>query len=165
MTTLIVTRERVWAFIVHAPIITIIWGSYILCTALTATEPLVDVFSKKMGSLHSLPITPLLFTFMTIPISLFVYRMQQRSSFVKAHATQAYFFNVSLLQWYACCLVTIMLGKYLSSPALVKAGFLILTFASANCFVQAVLAMHAALMGKPFQYHFITKRLLWRHSR
>lgn len=165
MASFIVTRERVWAFIVHAPIITIIWASYIVFVAVTSSEPVLDVIAKKMASLHTIPVTPLLFTFLTIPISLLIHQMQRRSSFVKAHAAQAYQFNISLLLWYACCLATIFVGKYLSSSALVKAGFFILSFASGNCFIQAMLGMRAALMGKLFQYHFVTRLFTRRPLR
>lgn len=157
MASLISSRERAWALVVHAPIITIIWVSYIGYLVARSNESLLDVISQHFFSRHSLPIMPLLFTFMTIPISLFIYQAQRRSSFVKAHANQAYLFNVSLMQWYACCLTAVVIGEYLTSSALVKAGFLILSCVSVNCFIQAMLGMRAALMGKPYNYRFVTR--------
>ncbi|MFA6526950.1 MAG: hypothetical protein WCT20_00825 [Candidatus Babeliales bacterium] len=156
MASLISTRERAWALVVHAPIITIIWVGYIVFKLLNSSRPFLTVIAEHVTSLNSLPITPLLFTLMTIPISLFVYRVQRRSQFVKTHATQAYLFNVSLMRWYGCCLVTVLAGQFLHIPMLAKAGFFLLSCASINCFIQATFGMRAAITGKPFKYYFVS---------
>lgn len=157
MPTLIPFKQRVWAFVVHAPIITLIWVCYIVCRLLRTTQSLQNIIAQHIASSSSLPITPLLFSVMTIPISLFVYQAQRRSPFVKAHATQAYVFNVSLIRWYVFCLAMVIASHFLCAPLLANVGLFVVTCASINCFVQATLGMRAAVMGVPFNYYFVSR--------
>ena len=156
MPTLIPLKQRAWALVVHAPIITLIWACYIVFKLLRTTQSLQNIIAQHIASCSSLPITPLLFSVITIPISLFVYQAQRRSSFVKAHATQAYVFNLSLMRWYVFCLVMVITGHFLHVPLLANVGLFIVSCASINCFIQATLGMRAAANGVPFNYYFVS---------
>lgn len=165
MAKIVSFQERAWAFAVHAPIITIIWVSFIAYKMLRSSEPIFDFIQRHLTTSNSLPITPLLFTLLTVPISLFIHHMQRQSSFVKTHAHQAYIFNISLLQWYASCFGTILIAQFFHAPIITKISVFIVSCVSLNCFIQASFGMRAVTMGNPFKYRYLMPWVVQHFSR
>jgi hypothetical protein len=155
---MITRTERLWACAAHIPFITIIWFSYLLYTVLMAHEPILEGLYKNFFTQHAIPITPLLLTLCSIPISLFIYHAQGKSSFVKEQAIQAYRFDISLLKWYGLSLIFILVGQYTLITLLTDVGFMVITFTSLNCFIQALLGIITVFNGKSYCYRYLEFR-------
>ena len=146
-------HDRFWSVIAHIPIVTIIWTGYMVyCKIVYDCEFFVLLQKYQSGSLHSLPITPIVLTLLSVPIALGIQRMQKAYPCARNNAHQAYLFNMWLLQSYAIALCIAALGLYFNyQPVLLTAALSVL-FIGFNCLVQATLGIVTAWKGRVYRY-------------
>lgn len=159
MDTLTIKEQR-WGALAHVPIITIVWSCYLLYRYWYGQGLNGSLFDFHIVSVKSLPITPILFTLMSLPISLSIRRLNKESNFVKENATEAYRFSIWLLKIYMVCFLVAFLGLYFSVRFLLLVSEITGLVMTLFCFVQAVMGVYTTLtLGRVYHYWYPRRAL------
>jgi hypothetical protein len=151
-------KERLWATLPHIPVITIIWTSYLLYRSIWSNQPFPNFNIFHITDVSSLPITPVLLTFCSLPIGLSIMHLKRRSSFVHDNAEEVYQFNIWLLKAYSIMFLAVFAGFIFKfSPLIMAAGIVALAI-SILCIIQAIIAINTSLRGHVFHYWYPWKK-------
>lgn len=145
-------KERFWGCLAHMPIVTIIWISYLTYRQFYNGGFAGKLLSLKMISLSSLPITPILLTVLSIPISLAIKATQKKSVFASSNAQAAFIFNVWLLKCYATSFIFAAIGIFTAIKLIVLSAGIIVFLLSLLCLIQSIMGIFTAYNGKIFHY-------------
>ncbi len=150
---------RIWGCAAHIPIITIIWASYVLYRNFSQGGGFTSLFQLHVG--NSLPITPIILTLCSIPISLSIMYTKRKSWFVHDNAQEAYHFNIWLLKIYSVLFIGLLIGNYLSIKMLILACSTTAILVALLCFQQSIHGIITALFyGNVFRYWYpLRKRI------
>jgi hypothetical protein len=154
----ITLKDRCWGSLAHVPIITIIWSCYLLYRYWYGPGIHGSIFDFHVINVKSLPITPIIFTLLSIPISVSIKRLNQQVIFVRENAQEAYLFSVWLLKIYIVCFALALLGMYFSYEILVKISEGVGLFLTIFCFVQAIMGIYTATHGNVYHYWYPRKK-------
>lgn len=150
-------NERIWASAVHMPTLTIIWTAYFGYYALLS-DAFFGFLRQSLFALDKIPVTPLIFTGISIVISQVIYMLNTRSAYVQDQALEAYKFNKSLLRWYGFGFLGGMLGHWLHMPILSSLFLGLMTATSINCLIQAFLGVATTMRGEQYRYWYWFKK-------
>ena len=150
-----VLSERFLATIVHIPIITIIWTTYIWYHLWCYGDLSHSLFFTLCSHPLSSAALPLLLTLASVPISLTVMFAQKRSTFIRENAHQAFSFTLWLLKRYAVMVGVILLGKAFHTSLLGTLANMYGVLISVFCCVQSICGIVTAWQGKIYRYWFV----------
>ncbi len=147
-------QERLWGCLAHVPLITIIWGSYFLYFNYNnlSWEMLMTCF--KLPQTASLPITPIILTLCSIPISLSIMFFKKKSAFVRNNAKSAYTFNLWLIKAYIFAFAGTAIGLLLCFVWLSFACSTLVFIISLFSLQQSLIGVATALHGKIYHYWY-----------
>jgi hypothetical protein len=151
-------RERFWASLPHIPIITIVWTSYLVYRSLWSNRPFPDPTLVQANLFSTLPITPIVLTFCTLPIGLGIMHFKRRSQLVHDNAEEVYQFNIWLLKFYGLALLVAFIGLLTHTNKLVSIAGIFALLVSTLCIVQSFGGVATALRGRVFHYWYPFKK-------
>ena len=146
-------KERIWGTLAHVPIITIIWISYVAYLYFY-TDTFDGLDSTHFFNLSSPPLTPIIFTLLSLPILLSIMHFKKKSRFVYQNADNAYHFSLWLLKGYGIAFAIALIGMILKVKGITITGALLALLLSANCFYQCARGIIIALSGSIFCYWY-----------
>lgn len=146
--------ERLLGTIVHVPVITIIWTSYIWYHLWCYGDLSRSVFYGAVSHPLSSAALPLVFTVLSLPISLSIMIAKKRSSFIKENAHEAFSFTLWLIKRYCFMVIVIILGKMIPYYPLVIIANGYGIFISGFCFFQSIFGIVTAWSGNIYRYWF-----------
>lgn len=146
------TKLRVWGSIAHMPIVTIIWASYLVYRYVTLND--TDIHSFWGFDFSSVPLTPILLTLASLPISLTLMQLKKKSVFIYDNAHAAYLYNMWLLKAYVVIFITVFTGIKFSMPLLISVAEWTMAFISILTCYQSVRGVYTALNGRVFNYWY-----------
>jgi len=149
-------NERLWASAVHMPTLTLIWSIYFVYHT-CATHSLFTSLQESFFSLDKIPVTPLIFTMLSLGIAHVIRYAKPHSDFVQDQVLQAFAFNTSLLKWYGVGFLGATLGNLLKIPLITLIFFGIMTATSINCLIQAFWGVWTSMRGKSYRYWYLFK--------
>jgi hypothetical protein len=151
-------KMRLWGSLAHVPIVTIIWASYVIYRNMSQAGNFLSLFQFNLVNSHSLPITPIILTLCSIPISLSIMYAKKKSHFIYDNAQQAYRFNIWLLKTYSILFVGLLIGNVVPIKPLVFTCGIVATLIALLCFQQSLQGIITALRGNVFHYWYPFKK-------
>ena len=145
-------KERFWGCLAHVPLITIIWVGYLMYFHFQEMSLTALSSNFKIINIDSLPITPIILTLLSIPISLTIMHLQKTSAFVYANANSAYRFNIWLVTNYIIAFFFGLLGITTGIIQFMHICGTIVLIVSAISLIQACTGVVTALRGNIYRY-------------
>jgi len=108
--------------------------------------------------LSTLPITPILLTFCSLPIGLRIMHLKRRSQFVHDNAEEVYQFNVWLLKSYGIMFLAVLVGLLTHTSQLMLIASIVALAISALSIMQALTAIGVSLRGNVYHYWYPWKK-------
>jgi len=146
-------KERLWASLAHVPIITLIWSTYVMYCYYQGNWCALAAINKMLTK-PSIPITPLVFTALSIPVALTIMFLKKRSRLIHNNAREAYLFNIWLIKVYAGILLVAAVGLWLHCVAIKIAALVLGALVSLLVIQQAFCGVISAFTGKQYQYWY-----------
>lgn len=147
-------KTRIWATIAHIPLITIIWGIYVVYVVDWSSTTEIASLDMLKQQCSSVPTRPLIFTICSLPISLSIMFLKKRSAFIKGNAEEAFHFNIWLLKQYLISASGIFIGVFFSFKLIAIFFQLLVALVSINCLLQSSTGVITAARGMIYRYWY-----------
>jgi len=148
------SKIRTWGTIAHIPVITIIWLVYIAYTYNWSLVPNGTSLDTLLLQFSTIPTRPIIFTLLSLPISLSIMFLKKSSSYIRINAEQAFYFNIWLLRRYFISAIGVLLALYFSLKLVVILFELFVAAITINCLIQSLMGVTTAARGMVYRYWY-----------
>lgn len=151
-------KERLIASLAHVPIVSIIWSCYVLYYYAACYVPAAAQENSFLGLPSAVPLSPLLLTLLSIPISLIIMQFKHSSELIGKNAYQALKFNIWLLKVYGVIILVALAGLHFKQPVVGVISGTFMLLISGLCLVQSIKGVYKAFHGGVYCYWWPGRR-------